>query len=124
MVEILVKKPIESYNIGWLTLGQNQSKKQRGMHLEVQASMMAIVPNAFDKRHDLSVNASYQLNNNGVLMPISYQTGQPTTYPAGQYELEDLSPIMASEITSVCRLPSNGYISNTKKTPKKNRQGS
>ena len=48
-------------------------------------------PNAYDKRHDLSVNTSYKLNKKWRFnVNFLYQTGQPTTYPIGQYEFGGL----------------------------------
>ena len=99
--EILVKKPIGKLQY-WLAYTWSKSEQKT----EGQAFGGPGIndgnwyPNAFDKRYDMSVNASYQLNNNGVLMPISYiklDSRQPT--PLVSMSLEDFqSPIMASEI--------------------------
>jgi hypothetical protein len=45
----------------------------------------------YDKTHDISINSSYDLNNKWKLNAnFIYQTGQPTTYPNGQYEYNNL----------------------------------
>ena len=47
--------------------------------------------NAYDKRHDLSINASYTLNSKWSFNAnLIYQSGQPTTYPDGQYTFAGL----------------------------------
>ena len=45
----------------------------------------------YDKTHDISITSSYDLNNKWKLNAnFIYQTGQPTTYPNGQYEYNNL----------------------------------
>ena len=45
----------------------------------------------YDKTHDISITTSYDLNNKWKLNAnFIYQTGQPTTYPNGQYEYNNL----------------------------------
>ena len=61
----------------------------------------------YDKTHDLSVNASYELSskwkfNTNFLL----QTGQPTNYPVGQYEFQGLNvPIYNDNQRNANRLP-------------------
>jgi hypothetical protein len=46
----------------------------------------------YDKRHDLSLYASYNLNRKwNFNANFIYQTGQPTNYPVGQFEFEGLT---------------------------------
>ena len=48
-------------------------------------------PAAYDKPHDISVFASYDLNDKWSFNAnFAYQTGQPTNYPIGQFEFEGL----------------------------------
>lgn len=43
----------------------------------------------WDKTHDVSVTANYELNDKWELNAVfSYQTGQPVTYPVSQYDYE------------------------------------
>lgn len=45
----------------------------------------------YDKTHDISITSSYDLNDKWKLNAnFIYQTGQPTTYPNGQYEYNNL----------------------------------
>jgi len=61
----------------------------------------------YDKTHDLSINASYELStrwkfNSNFLL----QTGQPTNYPVGQYEFQGLNvPIYNDNLRNADRLP-------------------
>ena len=61
----------------------------------------------YDKTHDLSINASYELSkkwkfNTNFLL----QTGQPTNYPVGQYEFQGLNvPIYNDNQRNSDRLP-------------------
>ena len=45
----------------------------------------------YDKTHDISITSSYDLSDKWKLNAnFIYQTGQPTTYPNGQYEYNNL----------------------------------
>ena len=60
----------------------------------------------FDKTHDISVTSSYDLNKKWTLNAnFLYQTGQPTTYPNGQYIYNGLV-IPTYEARNSSRLPS------------------
>lgn len=46
----------------------------------------------YDKPHDISLTASYELDKRWQLSSnFAYQTGLPTTYPTGQYRFENLT---------------------------------
>lgn len=46
----------------------------------------------YDKTHDISIYGSYELNNKWSFNSnFVYQTGQPTNYPIGQFEFQDLT---------------------------------
>jgi len=59
----------------------------------------------YDKPHDVSLTASYDLNKKWQFSTnFAYQTGLPTTFPAGQYIFENLSvPVYAPRNSN--RLP-------------------
>jgi hypothetical protein len=61
----------------------------------------------YDKTHDLSINASYELNKKWKFSSnFLLQTGQPTNYPTGQYELQGLNvPIYDDNRRNSDRLP-------------------
>ena len=59
----------------------------------------------FDKTHDISITGSYELNDKWELNAnFLYQTGQPTTYPNGQYVYNGLV-IPTYETRNSSRLP-------------------
>lgn len=84
-------------------------------------------PNAYDKRHDLSINTNFQLNNKWSFNAnFLYQTGQPTTYPVGQYEFGGLrvpnyGTRNSSRFDDYHRMDLSATL---KRPPKKDRQGS
>ena len=61
----------------------------------------------YDKTHDLSINASYELSTKWKLSTnFLLQTGQPTNYPVGQYEFQGLNvPIYNDNLRNADRLP-------------------
>ena len=61
----------------------------------------------FDKTHDFSINASYELNKKWKFNSnFVFQTGQPTNYPVGQYEVQGLNvPIYDDDRRNADRLP-------------------
>ena len=61
----------------------------------------------FDKTHDFSANASYDLNKKWKFNAnFVFQTGQPTNYPVGQYEVQGLNvPIYDDNSRNAERLP-------------------
>ncbi len=61
----------------------------------------------FDKTHDISINASYDLSKKWTFNAnFLFQTGQPTNYPVGQYEVQGLNvPIFDDNRRNADRLP-------------------
>ncbi len=77
----------------------------------------------YDKTHDLSINASYDLTKKWRLNAnFVFQTGQPANYPVGQYELLGLNvPIYDDNRRNSDRLPSYHRIDiSATLTPEKN----
>ena len=78
---------------------------------------------AYDKTHDLSINASYELSTKWKFSTnFLLQTGQPTNYPVGQYELQGLNvPIYNDNLRNADRLPAYHRLDiSTTLTPTKN----
>jgi hypothetical protein len=87
-LEILLKKNEGKFK-GWLAYTLSRSEQQT---LGRTASEPGIndgewYSSPFDKTHDISVNASYDLSKKWTFNAnFLLQTGQPTNYPVGQYE--------------------------------------
>jgi len=79
----------------------------------------------YDKTQDLSINASYELSTKWKFSTnFLFQTGQPTNYPVGQYELQGLNaPIYNDNIRNADRLPEYHRLDvSATLTPTKNRE--
>lgn len=78
---------------------------------------------AYDKPHDLSVTASYELSQKWDFNAnFIYQTGLPTTYPSGQYQFESLT-IPVYGLRNSNRLPDYHRLDiSATYTPKPNRR--
>ncbi|MCF8273120.1 MAG: TonB-dependent receptor [Flavobacteriaceae bacterium] len=93
---------------GWvaytLSKSQQQTKGRTSSELGINNSNWYLTP--YDKTHDISVTTNYKLNNKWELNSnFLYQTGQPTTYPVGQYEYNGITIANFSDRNS-SRLPS------------------
>ncbi|TVZ55218.1 outer membrane beta-barrel protein [Lutibacter sp. Hel_I_33_5] len=78
----------------------------------------------YDKTHDFSVNASYELNKKWKFNAnFIFQTGQPTNYPVGQYEIQGINvPIYDDNRRNADRLPAYHRLDiSATLTPRKNK---
>ena len=78
----------------------------------------------YDKTHDFSINASYNLNEKWKFNTnFVFQTGQPTNYPVGQYEVQGLNiPIYDDNRRNADRLPTYHRLDiSATLTPRKNK---
>jgi hypothetical protein len=78
----------------------------------------------FDKTHDISINASYELSKKWTFNAnFLLQTGQPTNYPVGQYEIQGLNvPIFDDNRRNADRLPAYHRLDiSATLTPEKNK---
>ncbi|ARV05341.1 collagen-binding protein [Polaribacter sp. SA4-10] len=78
----------------------------------------------YDKTHDFSINGSYELNEKWKFNTnFVFQTGQPTNYPVGQYEVQGLNiPIYDDDRRNADRLPTYHRLDiSATLTPKKNK---
>jgi len=105
-LELLLRKN-EGRLTGWLayTLSRSMQKTPGRTPLETGINNGQWYFTPYDKTHDLSLTASYQhskrwqFNTNFI-----YQTGQPTTYPNGQYTFMEFA-IPNFEARNSSRLP-------------------
>lgn len=87
-MEILFRKN-EGRLKGWLayTLSKSEQKTPGRTEIETGINNGEWYNTPFDKTHDISLTASYDLNKKWKLSSnFIFQTGQPATFPNGQYE--------------------------------------
>ncbi len=100
-VEFLIRKN-EGQLTGWLAYTWSKSEQRtpgRNLGIDTGQSDMETGINQgewystpYDKRHDLSIYTSYDLNEKWTFNAnFIYQTGQPTNYPVGQFEFEGIT---------------------------------
>lgn len=125
-LEILFKKN-EGKLKGWLayTLSKSEQLTAGRTPYEPGINSGEWYNTPYDKTHDISINASYELNKKWKFNSnFVFQTGQPTNYPVGQYEVQGLNvPIYNDNRRNSDRLPTYHRldISATLK-PEKNNQ--
>lgn len=123
-LELLLKKNKGSFT-GWFayTLSQSQQQTSERTKNEPGINNGKWYPTPYDKTHDLSVTASYELNNRWSLNSnFLFQTGLPTTYPKGQYRFENLTiPVFSNRNSN--RLPAYHRLDvSATYTPQKNKK--
>lgn len=105
-VELLLRKNLGRLR-GWLSYTLSRSEQQTPGRTEAEDGInfgnWYLTP--WDKTHDLSVTAQYELSKNWELgANLIFQTGRPTTYPEGQYIYEGMV-IPVFELRNSSRLP-------------------
>ncbi|WBU89434.1 TonB-dependent receptor [Cellulophaga omnivescoria] len=122
-LEFMFKKNSGKLN-GWLSYTLSKSEQQTpGRTIEETGiNNGKWYTTSFDKTHDLSLNASYNINDKwSINSNLIYQSGQPTNYPIGQFEYKDLSIPIYGERNNQ-RLPSYNRLDiSATLTPKKNK---
>ena len=107
-LEILVKKNQGKLK-GWLayTLSKSEQLTAGRTLNEPGINNGEWYNTPYDKTHDFSINASYELNKKWKFNTnFVFQTGQPTNYPVGQYEVQSLNvPIYNDNSRNSDRLP-------------------
>ena len=108
-IEILLKKNEGKFK-GWLayTLSKSEQRTPGRTSVETGINNGNWYVLSYDKTHDISITASYQLNKKWKFNTnFLFQTAQPITYPNGQYIYNNISiPSYSSRNSS--RLP-NSY---------------
>lgn len=87
-LEFLLRKN-EGSLTGWLsyTLSKSEQRTPGRTAVETGINNGEWYNTAHDKTHDISLTGSYELNKKWSFSSnLIFQTGQPTTYPNGQYE--------------------------------------
>jgi hypothetical protein len=107
-LEILFKKNEGNFK-GWLayTLSKSEQKTQGRTANEPGINQGEWYNTPYDKTHDISINTSYELSKKWLFNAnFLFQTGQPTNYPVGQYEVQGLNvPIYNDNSRNADRLP-------------------
>jgi hypothetical protein len=78
---------------GWIayTLSKSEQKTPGRNNTESGINNGNWYNSPWDKTHDISITAQYEFSKKWLFgANLVYQTGQPTTYPLGQYEFNDL----------------------------------
>lgn len=78
---------------GWISYTLSKAERQvKGLGLDDPGINQGnFYPADYDKRHDLSVTASYKINDRWSLSSnFIFASGRPTTYPRGKYEFAGL----------------------------------
>jgi hypothetical protein len=92
-LEILFRKNTGKLN-GWIsyTLSKSEQKTPGRFANEIGINNGNWYKNAYDKTHNLAVTSSYKLNPKWSFgASFMLQTGQPVTYPNGQYVYEGIT---------------------------------
>ena len=106
-LEVLLKKNEGKFQ-GWLayTLSRSEQRTPGRTALETGINNGDWYKTPFDKTHDLSITTSYELNKKWSLSSnFLFQTGQPVTFPNGQYVFNDIV-VPTFEARNESRLPS------------------
>jgi hypothetical protein len=124
-LEVLLKKNEGSFQ-GWIayTLSRSEQLTAGRTANEPGINNNEWYSTPFDKTHDLSINASYTLNEKWTFNSnFVLQTGQPTNYPVGQYEVQGLNiPIYDDNRRNADRLPAYHRLDiSATLTPEKNK---
>lgn len=105
-LEVLFRKN-EGKLTGWLayTLSKSEQKTSGRTAIETGINNGEWYNTPFDKTHDISITANYELNKKWSFSSnLLFQTGQPATFPNGQYQYNGIV-IPSYESRNSSRLP-------------------
>ncbi|WP_010517978.1 TonB-dependent receptor [Croceivirga radicis] len=109
---------------GWLsyTLSRSEQRTPGRTAIETGINNSNWYASAYDKTHDLSINANYELNDKWSFgSNFIFQTGQPTNYPVGQFQQQGLVVPIYGERNKT-RLPAYHRLDlSATLTPRKNK---
>lgn len=123
-LEVLFKKN-EGKLKGWVAYTLSRSEQMTAARTPEETGINSgeWYNTPYNKTHDFSINASYELNQKWKFNTnFVFQTGQPTNYPVGQYEIQGLNvPIYDDNSRNSDRLPSYHRLDiSATLTPRKN----
>ncbi len=124
-LEVLLKKNSGNFT-GWLayTLSRSEQQTLGRTANEPGINQGEWYNTPYDKTHDISLNGSYELSKKWTFNAnFLFQTGQPTNYPVGQYEVQGLNvPIYDDNRRNADRLPTYHRLDiSATLTPEKNK---
>ena len=124
-LELLLKKNVGKFK-GWFAYTLSKSEQLTAGRNAIEPGINAgeWYNTPYDKTHDFSINASYELNEKWKFNTnFVFQTGQPTNYPVGQYEIQGLNvPIYDDNRRNADRLPAYHRLDvSATLTPEKNK---
>ena len=105
-LEVLLRKNKGRFQ-GWLayTLSKSEQQTKGRTPLETGINNGEWYNTPFDRTHDISVTASYELNKKWSFAGnLLFQTGLPTTFPNGQYQFNGIT-VPTYESRNSSRLP-------------------
>lgn len=107
-LELLFKKNQGNFK-GFVAYTLSRSEQQTLGRSEIEPGINSgeWYSSPFDKTHDISINASYELSKKWTFNTnFLFQTGQPTNYPVGQYAIQGINvPIYDDNRRNADRLP-------------------
>ncbi len=92
-LEVLFRKTTGKFQ-GWIsyTLSKSEQRTPGRTAIETGINNGEWYNTPWDRLHDFSITAQYELNNKWSFgANFIYQTGQPTTFPTGQYEFQGIT---------------------------------
>jgi len=123
-LEVLLKKNEGNFK-GWLayTLSKSEQRTPGRTATEIGINNGNWYNTPFDKTHDISINASYELSEKWLFgANFLFQTGQPTNYPTAQIEFQGLNIPVFEAGRNNERLPSyHRFDISATLTPEKNK---
>jgi hypothetical protein len=124
-LEVLFKKNEGKFK-GWFayTLSRSEQQTIGRTANEPGINQGEWYSSPYDKTHDISINGSYELSKKWTFNAnFLLQTGQPTNYPVGQYEVQGLNvPIFDDNRRNADRLPAYHRLDiSATLTPEKNK---
>jgi len=110
-LELLFRKT-EGKLQGWIayTLSKSEQRTPGRTPSEIGINNGQWYNAAWDKTHDVSITAQYELNDKWNFgANLIYQTGQPSTFPNGQYEYNNIT-VPVFEARNSSRLPNFHHL--------------